>query len=141
MTTIHGERVVDAPPERVFEALTDPDVVATAIPVIRSHSELDDDHWEAKVKAPLPFAPSVTIRFVVTERRPPEHAAIQSHGGGAHVTSSFDLEPDGNGGTHVRWRAQIALSGILAPFAGHGLEPLARRAAERVLDRVAAAAV
>lgn len=140
MTTVAGERVVDAPPERVFDALTNPDVVATAIPVIRSHRALDDDHWEAKVKAPLPLAPAVTIRFQVVERRRPEHAAIRSDGGGAHVESSFDLEADGNGGTRIRWRAQIALSGLLAAFGGHGLEPLARRAADRVLDRVAAAA-
>ena len=140
MTTIEGERVVDAPPERVFAALTDPDVVAEAVPLIRSHREVDEDHWEAKVKAPIRFAPSVSIRFVVTERRAPEHAAIQTHGGGAHVVSSFDLEPDGNGGTRVHWRAQIQLSGLLAPFGGHGLEPLARRAADRVLDRVAASA-
>ena len=140
MTTIEGERLIEAPPERVFEALTNPDVVAGAIPVIRSHREVDDDHWEAKVKAPLPFAPSVTIRFVVTERRAPEHAAIQTDGGGAHVVSSFDLEPDGGGRTRIRWRAEIALTGLLAAFGGHGLEPLARRAAERVLDRVAAAA-
>ena len=140
MTTIDGVRIVDAPRERVFAALIDPHVVAAAIPAIRTHREVSEDHWEAKVKAPIRFAPSVSIRFVVTERRPPEHAAIQTHGGGAHVVSSFDLEPDGNGGTRVHWRAQIALSGLLAPFAGHGLEPLARRAAERVLDRVAASA-
>jgi uncharacterized protein len=139
MTTVEGERVVDAPPERVFAALTDPDVVAEAVPLIRSHREVDEDHWEATVKAPIRFAPSVSIRFVVTERRPPQHAAIQTHGGGAHVVSSFDLEPEG-GGTRVRWRAQIQLSGLLAPFGGHGLEPLARRAADRVLDRVAASA-
>src|SRR5262245_18183200 len=127
MTTVEGERVIAAPPERVFAALTDTDVVATAPPLIRSHREVDEDHWEAKVKAPIPFAPKVSVRFVVTERRPPEHAAIQTHGGGAHVLSSFDLEADGDG-TRVHWRAQIQLSGLLAPFAGHGLEPLARRA-------------
>ena len=140
MAVVEGQRRFAASPERVFALLTDPDVVAAAVPVIHSHRELDDDHWEAKVKAPIPFAPSVTIRFIVTERRAPEHAAIQTHGGGAHVESSFDLEPDGDGRTRIRWRAEIALTGLLAAFGGHGLEPLARRAAERVLDRVAAAA-
>lgn len=140
MTTVEGERVVDAPPERVFHALTDPDVVAAGLPILRSHRSIDEDHWEAKVKAPVPFAPSVTIRFHVVERRPPEHAAIRSDGGGAHVESSFDLAPDGDGRTRIAWRATIALSGILGAFAGHNLEPLARRAAERVLDRVVAAA-
>jgi carbon monoxide dehydrogenase subunit G len=138
MLEIEGERMVDGPPERVFDALTDPDVVAAAIPIIRSHREVDEDHWEAKVKAPLPFAPSVTIRFQVVERRRPEHAAILSDGRGAHVQSSFDLAPDGDKRTRVLWRARIELTGFLAPFGGHGLEPLARRAADRVLDRVAA---
>ena len=140
MLEIEGERIVDAPPERVFDALTDHDVVASAIPIIRSYREIDDDHWEAKVKAPLPFAPSVTIRFQIVERRPHEHASILSDGRGAHVQSSFDLTPDGDGRTRVLWRARIELTGLLAPFGGHGLEPLARRAAERVLDRVAAQA-
>jgi hypothetical protein len=140
MTTVEGERLIDAPRERVFACLTNPDVVAGALPIIRSHGALDDDHWEAKVKVPVPFAPSVTIRFVVMERRPPEHAAIATDGGGAHVESSFDLEPAGDGRTRIRWRAQIALTGLLSAFGGHGLDPIARRAAERVLDRVASAA-
>ena len=92
------------------------------------------------MKAPLPLAPKVTIRFEIVERREPEHATIRSHGGGARVSSSFDRAADGDGATRVTWWAEIELSGILGAFAGHGIEPLARRAADRVLDRVAVAA-
>ena len=140
MTTVEGERHFDAPPERVFEALVDPDVVAGALPAVRSHRAIDTDHWEAKIKLHFPFAPAVTIRFEVVEKRPPQHASLVSHGAGAHVQTSFDLEPDDDGGTHMHWRAQVELTGLLAPFAGHGLEPLARRQAERVLEHVDEAA-
>jgi len=132
-------RLIDAPPERVYAALTDPTVVAEALPVLRSHRVLDADHWEAKVKAPLPFAPAVTIHFEVANRRPNEHAEVRSRGGGARVTSSFDLSPEG-AATRMQWHADVALGGLLAAFGGPGLEPLARRVSERVLDRVAAAA-
>jgi carbon monoxide dehydrogenase subunit G len=140
VTRVEGERTLDAPPERVFAALTNPDVVAAAIPVVRSHRIVDDDHWEAKIKAPLPFAPSVTVQFEVLDRRAPQHATIRSHGGGARVRSSFDLAAEGEGRTRVVWWAEVELSGLLAAFGGAGLEPLARRAADRVLDRVGAAA-
>jgi carbon monoxide dehydrogenase subunit G len=40
----------------------------------------------------------------------------------------------------MRWHADIELGGLLAAFGGTGLEPLARRISERVLDRVAATA-
>jgi len=139
VTHVEGERLIDAPPERVYEALLDHDTVVSAIPVLRSTKELDADRWEAKVKAPVPFAPSVTVHFTIVERRPPEHASVRSDGAGAHVTSSFDLEPEGHV-TRVRWRADLELGGLLAAFAGPRLEPLARRAADRVLDVVAAAA-
>jgi carbon monoxide dehydrogenase subunit G len=140
VTSIEGTRLIDARRERVFAALLDPDVVAGAIPVIRSHREVDVDHWEAKIKAPIPLAPSVTIRFEVLEKRPPEHASVHSRGGGAHVASSFDLEAVGDDATRVRWHVDIELHGILGAFSAHGLEPVARRAAEHVLDRVAATA-
>jgi 2-furoyl-CoA dehydrogenase large subunit len=133
MAHVSGERRFPAPPARVFELLTDPDVIASAIPAVRSHRVVDADHWDAKVKPPLPFAPSVTIHFEVLDRRQDEHAALHAHGAGADATSTFDLTPDG-AGTLMRWETEIHLSGILDRFAGHGLDAAAQRQAGRMLD-------
>jgi carbon monoxide dehydrogenase subunit G len=135
MALVEGERRFAAPPERVFALLTDPDVVASAVPMVHGHSVIDGDHWYAKVKPPLRFAPSITIRFEVLDRRPPEHAALHAHGGGADVTSTFDLAADG-GGTVMHWRTEVKLSGLLSRFHGPGLEAVAHRQATRTLDAV-----
>ena len=135
MTTVEGERRFAAPPERVFELLTSPEVIAAAMPAVRGLDVEDQDHWRAKVKPPLPLAPSVTIRFEVVERRPPEHARLRAHGGGADVRSTFDLEADG-GETLMRWHTELQLSGILGRLAGPGIDAIARRQAERTLDEV-----
>jgi len=133
VAVVQGERRFAAPPERVFALLTDPDVIASAMPAMRGHTVIDADHWEAKVKPPLPLAPSIRIRFEVQERRPPEHAAMHAHGGGADVHSTFDLAPDGEG-TVMRWRAELRLSGVLERVAGGGLDAVAQRQAARTLD-------
>jgi carbon monoxide dehydrogenase subunit G len=135
VAVVEGQRRFAAPPGRVFALLTDPDVIASAVPAVRGHTVIDADHWEAKVKPPLPLAPSVTIRFEVFDRRPPEHAALHARGGGADVRSTFDLSADGEA-TVMRWRTELHLSGLLERLAGHGLDALARRQAERTLDAV-----
>ena len=135
MTVVEGERRFAAPRERVFELLTSPDVIAAAMPMVRGHEVTDADHWVAKVKPPLPLAPALTIRFEVQERRAPEHAALRAHGGGADVLSRFDLEEE-SGGTLMRWRTELSLSGLLGRLAGPGLEAVAHRQAARTLDEV-----
>ena len=135
MTVVEGQRTFPAPPERVFALLTDPDVVASALPGVRGHTVVDRDHWQAKIKPPFPLAPTVTIAFEVVERREPEHAALHARGGGADVRSSFELEPAPEG-TSMRWRSELALSGILGRLAGSGLDAVARRQAERMLAAV-----
>jgi uncharacterized protein len=135
MTVVEGQRRFSAPPERVFALLTDPDIIAPAMPAVRGHTVVDRDHWNAKVKLPLPLAPSITIRFAVLERRPPEHAALHAHGGGVDVTSTFDLAADGDG-TLMQWQTEIKFSGLLSHFGGPGLDVLAQRQATRTLDAV-----
>jgi len=135
MTTVRGERRFAAPPERVFELLTDPVVIDGAVPLIHGQRIIDRDHWDAKVKPPFRFAPSLTIHFEVLERQPSSHAALHAHGSGADVTSRFDLEPDG-GGTLMRWVTELRLAGPLGRFAGHGLDGVARHQADRTLDAV-----
>jgi carbon monoxide dehydrogenase subunit G len=130
MTVVTGERRFAAPPERVFELLTDPDVIAGALPGVRSHRVVDDDHWEAKVKPPLPLFPAVTVKMAVVERRPPTHAAVRARARGIDITSTFDLAADG-GDTVMRWQTDVHVTG-----GGHGLEGIARHQAERTLDAV-----
>jgi carbon monoxide dehydrogenase subunit G len=135
VTVVEGERRFEASRERVFELLTSPDVIAAAIPAVRSHEVVDDDHWRAKVKPPLPFAPTLTIRFEVVDRRPPAHAELRAHGPGTDVSSRFDLE-DSNGATLMRWRTELRFTGVLGHFSGPGLHAVAKRQAERTLDEV-----
>jgi carbon monoxide dehydrogenase subunit G len=132
---VEGERRFAAPCERVFELVTDPDVIAAAMPAVQSHSIAGPDHWSAKVKPPLPLVPALTIRFEVLDRRPPEHAALHAHGGGADVTSTFDLAAE-DGETVMRWRTELQLSGVLGKLAGPGLDAVAQRQAQRTLDEV-----
>jgi len=136
MAVVRGERRFDAPPERVFEMLTDPDVVASAIPAVRGHRVVDDNQWEASVKLPIPLAPKVKVRFHLVDARAPEHASLRAHGAGTDVASTFDLVSDGDGGTAMTWEAEIHLSGAVDRLVGHGIDPVARRQAERTLDAV-----
>jgi carbon monoxide dehydrogenase subunit G len=135
VTVVEGQRRFAAARERVFELLTSPEVIAAAMPAVRSHVVVDADHWLAKVKPPLPLAPAITIRFEVLDRRPPERARLRAHGGGADVTSTFDLEADGDS-TVMTWRTELRLAGILGKLAGPGGEAVARRQADRTLDEV-----
>lgn len=139
MTHVEGERRFDAHPERVFALLTDPAVIASAMPLVHGHRVIDADHWDASVKPPFRFAPHLTIRFEVLDRRPPTHAALRAHGGGADIVSTFDLAADGVSWTTMHWQTHLALHGMLSRFAGHGLDALARHQAERTLDAVARA--
>jgi len=132
---VTGERRFAASRERVFALLVDPDVVCSAIPAVRSHRVVDDDHFEAKVKVPLPLSPSITIRFEILERRPPDHARLRAHGGGADVRSTFDLE-EYDGGTLMHWRAEFDVAGVLGRVIGHRLDAVAARQANRTLDAV-----
>jgi carbon monoxide dehydrogenase subunit G len=51
------------------------------------------------------------------------------------VTSTFDLVAE-DGGTLMRWRTEIRLSGLLSHVGGSGLEAVAQRQATRTLDAV-----
>src|SRR3954471_7309064 len=135
---IEGERVIDAPREEVFAALTNPEVVAQTVPLVESFTVKDADHWDMVVKVPLPMARPLKLAFEVVERRPPDHAQLRSSGGGlmggADVVSSFDLS-EAPGGTLVRFRADLSFRGALAP-AELLLEPIAQRQAEKTLDAI-----
>jgi carbon monoxide dehydrogenase subunit G len=99
---------------------------------------LDANRWELTLRVPLPMAKTLKLAFEVVDKRPPEHARLRAKGGGmlggADVDSSFDLT-EAPGGTLVRFTAELAFRGALAP-AERLLEPVAERQAQKTLDAI-----
>jgi carbon monoxide dehydrogenase subunit G len=137
---IEGERTFAAPPPAVFEALTDPELLAGMVPGVERVEVESADRWNATVASPLGRGPSLPLRFELHERRPPERAGLRAKGGrmGAKiaVATGFDLA-EAPEGTRMRWSAEISLGGLLRALDGPGFEPVARRQAEKSLDRLA----
>lgn len=135
---IQGERHIDAPRERVYASLTDPEVVAETVPFVQRCDVKGEGRWTLIVAPPVRFVPAMPVEFEIVEARPHEFARLNAAGGklgsGAKVDSSFELT-EVDGGTLVRFHADLTFTGMLAP-AERLLEPLAARQAEKTLDAI-----
>src|SRR5437868_5817446 len=113
---IGGERSFAAPRAEVFEALTDPELLAGMVPGVERVDVESHERWTATVASPLGKGPSLPLRFRLVACTPPAHAGLHAKGGklGAkiEVTSDFALEDDGSS-TLMRWNAEIRLGGLL----------------------------
>lgn len=133
-----GTREFDASREAVFEAVTDPHLIAEAIPALESFSAVDPDHWTATAKFSL--APRLRLTFEVLDRRRSEHSRLRIHGksfgGSAMVDTSFDLTDAVNGRTAMHYEGELHLSGLLGRIGEHALRPLAERQIGRMLAAI-----
>jgi uncharacterized protein len=134
---IEGTREFAASREAVFDALTDPELVAGSIPALESIEVADRDHWVASVKVSI--APRLRVAFELLDRRPPEHARLRAHGknlgGSATFDTSFDLTGR-DGRTTMSYHAQFTLSGLLGRIGEHALRPIAEHQIERLFRAV-----
>ena len=134
---LEGTHEFEAPREAVFDALTDPELVAETMPGIEGLELRDRDHWIASVK--LSVAPRVRMAFEVQERREPEHARLHAHGKslGASITldTMFDLFGE-NGRTEMRYVAEFALGGMLGRLGEPTLGPIASRQLDKLFRAV-----
>lgn len=134
---LQGKREFAAPREAVFEALTDPELVAGSIPALEGLEVTDRDHWTATVKVPI--APRLRVHFELLDRRLPEHACLRAHGknfaSSATFDTSFDLTEQ-NGLTSMHYDAQFSLSGLLGRVGEHVLRPIAERQVDKLFRAV-----
>jgi carbon monoxide dehydrogenase subunit G len=134
---IGGTKQFGAPPERVYDALVDPQLLSDFLPGIESLDVHDDTHWSALMR--LPRAPvSLRLEFELKERRRPEWALLTAAGkrlgASASAQTSFELA-ERDGGTEMAWAAEVELGGTLRGL-NSMLRPVAQQQAEKFLDRL-----
>jgi carbon monoxide dehydrogenase subunit G len=135
---VSGEREFAAPRSAVWKVLNDPASMARTMPGVESFDVHDDKRWTANVKIPLGLGGlKMKIDMDKVEEREPEHAAldIKGQGVGAMLSmhTSFDLA-DQNGGTVMKWAADVKIAGPVGSMGQRVLQPIVNQQVSHVLS-------
>jgi carbon monoxide dehydrogenase subunit G len=135
---VSGEREFNAPRATVWRVLNDPQEMAKMMPGVESFDVQDDRHWRANVKVPLGLGGlRMSIDFEKTEERELEFAKLHAKGNGVgaimNMDTSFALSDGANGGTHMRWEADVHILGPVASMGQRVLQPIVNQQVGQVL--------
>jgi carbon monoxide dehydrogenase subunit G len=132
---IEGTQELHAPRERVYAALTDPQVLQRCIPGCESLEKTGDDSYAVTIKAGIgaikgTFKGNVRLE----DMRAPEHyrIVVDGKGGPGFVKGSgdFDLEDTG-GATLIRYTGEMQVGGAIAGIGQRMIEGAAKMMAAR----------
>lgn len=105
--TVRVERsmTVSAPPERIWEFISDPANRARSISVVTDWDDHDDDSQTWHLKLPIPVINrTVKVETEDVERRAPEYVRFVGKSKVMQVQGEHWLEPTDDGGTELRIR-------------------------------------
>lgn len=126
---------IKAPRERVYAALTEPEILRRAIPGCESLEKIGEDTYAAKLKAGVGSIKGMFKGEVRLENmRPPEHYRIVVEGKGAigfaKGSADFDLE-ETDTGTLIRYSGEMQTGGTIAAVGQRMIQGTARMMAAK----------
>lgn len=114
---------VSAPREQVWALLLDPQVMAGAVPGMKSIEVVSPTEYVAVMHQKISFiSAKFKLRTHIVEQRAPEYLRAEGTGEDASVASSLKqrseifLTPAANGGTELRTKVSVDLLGRLGTF-------------------------
>jgi carbon monoxide dehydrogenase subunit G len=134
-----GSVDINAPRDRVWSFVTDPDQVGQCGPGVESIEVIDDTHFKATAKVGIGF---ISARFVVNlemaEQAPPDRAVIKAHGqapgSAVDATAEMALSGPPDGPTTMDWSADVALAGTMASLGARLIEGTANKMIGQTFD-------
>jgi carbon monoxide dehydrogenase subunit G len=135
---VEGERSFAAPRATVWEVLNDPSAMARTMPGVESFDVHDDRRWTANVKIPLGLGGlKMKVDMEKVEEREPEHALMRIKGQGVgammNMQTSFDLSDAPEGGTLMKWAADVKIAGPVGSMGQRVLQPIVNQQVQHVL--------
>lgn len=136
---LQQERQLPLPRETVWDALNDPEVLKACIPGCESFDRVDDNAYEAAVKAKVgPVNARFKGKVTLTDLNPPASYSMSFQGQGGQagfVKGSADVAlTEADGGCTVGYTAKAQLGGKLAQLGSRLVDGAARKTANEFFD-------
>jgi len=129
---------VNAPQQRIWEFITDPEKVGPCVPACTGVEPLGDGAYLAAVTLQVgPIKTTFNLTVSTTDERPPHYAAYHTQGeeGGKasrlSATSTLTVEPIDPHRSMVHYVSEITISGRLGKFGAGVMKKIADRDGER----------
>ena len=134
-----GTVQINAPRDRVWAFVIDPNQVGQCGPGVESIEVIDDTHFKATAKVGVGF---INARFNVdmtfAELEAPDRALIKAHGqapgSAVDATAEMHLSDGPDGTTVMGWNADVNLSGTLASVGARLIEGTANKMIGQTFD-------
>ncbi|MBP0443936.1 carbon monoxide dehydrogenase subunit G [Roseomonas sp. SSH11] len=139
-----GSRRIEAPRERVWEALNDPAMLQAAIPGCESVERTGPDSFQARVAVRIgPMSAKFGGKVTLTNIRPPEGYTITGEGQGgamgfARGGADVSLVEESPGVTLLNYDVKAQVGGKMAQLGARLVDSTARQMADQFFDRFAA---
>src|SRR5204862_5051039 len=132
---IDGTHQINAPRERVYALLTDPEILRRCIPGCESLEKIEENAYAATLKAGVGMVKGTFKGNVkLEEMRPPEHyrLAVDGKGGPGFVkgTGDFDFE-EVDASTIIKYSGELQVGGVIASIGQRMIEAAAKMTAAR----------
>lgn len=133
---------IGAPPEEVWDFLTNPDAVSQCAPGLQSMEVIEPDKKFRAVAAvglgSIKAAFTTDVEWLELDK--PNHAKMKAHGSGqgsgVDVTSDMYLSDGENGTTDLKWSAEISVVGMIANMASRMMGGVTQRLTDAFFDCV-----
>jgi uncharacterized protein len=134
-----GTVQINAPRDRVWAFVIDPNQVGQCGPGVESIEVIDDTHFKATAKVGVGF---ISARFVVNlefvDLDAPSAATIKAHGqapgSAVDADARMQLSDADGGGTTMDWSAEVNIAGTIASVGARLIEGTANKMIGQTFD-------
>jgi uncharacterized protein len=139
-----GRYLIPAPPQKVWTALNDPQILRLCIPGCERMEKTDDTHFSAAAVLKIgPVKATFNANIALADLDPPKRCTIKGEGQGgvagfARGDAEIVLTPEA-GGTELSYAASAAIGGKLAQIGQRLIDGAAKQIADDFFARFAAA--
>jgi len=134
-----GTTEINAPREKVWAFVIDPQQVGWCGPGVESIEEIDETHYRARAKVGIGvISARFNVNLELVETAEPDRAVIkasgQAPGSAVDATGSMDLSGPPEGPTTMSWSADVAISGTIASVGARLIEGTANKMIAKTFD-------
>ncbi len=136
-----GQYEIAAPPQQVWAALNDPDVLRICIPGCETLERVDQNEFRARVALKIgPMKATFQSKVLMTDMEPPSRCVLRGEGQGGVAgfvkgEAAIHLDPT-DGGTTLIYKSNATVGGKLAQMGQRIIDGATRQLADDFFDRL-----